>query len=113
MHSTDPIALPQDPKNEEFDIICKLLLVGDSGVGKSVFWHRYIDDSFVESPYGIGVEFRLKTVIYKGIRVKLQLLDTKVSSQTRFFCYQLADGAVCGPLAPALSHKCPPVYSPQ
>ncbi len=48
-------------------------------VGKSAFWERYVDNQFrLDYQYTMGVDFKIKTVIYKGVRVKMQLWDTNV-----------------------------------
>ena len=55
-----------------FDHTVKLLLVGDSGVGKSSLLLRFSEDTFEEdqSPT-IGVDFKLKFLNLDGKRLKL------------------------------------------
>lgn len=62
----------------------RIIIIGDSGVGKSSLLLRYTDDAFTESFITtIGVDFRVKTVELKGgKRVKLQIWDT--AGQERF-----------------------------
>ena len=63
------------PSNYQY--IFKLILIGNSGVGKSCILQRYIRHSFEESyKCTIGVDFLMKSVIINGITVKLQLWDT-------------------------------------
>ena len=63
------------PSNYQY--IFKLILIGNSGVGKSCILQRYMKHSFEESyKCTIGVDFLMKSVIIKGITVKLQLWDT-------------------------------------
>ena len=63
------------PSNYQY--IFKLILIGNSGVGKSCILQRYIRHSFEESyKCTIGVDFLMKSVIINGISVKLQLWDT-------------------------------------
>jgi len=68
------------------DFLFKVVIVGDSGVGKSCLLLRYVDDSFTESFLAtIGVDFRFKTLIGQETNnklVKLQLWDT--AGQERF-----------------------------
>lgn len=49
--------------NIDNQYIFKILLVGDSGIGKSSLMLRYHDDIFTESFLPtIGVDFRIKTI---------------------------------------------------
>lgn len=56
----------------DYDYLFKLVLVGDSGVGKSCLLLRFADDTFNESYIStIGVDFRFRTLIVDGKSVKL------------------------------------------
>ncbi len=69
--------------SSSFDCLVKLLLIGDSGVGKSALLARFVDDSFTPSFITtIGIDFKLKTVSMRDKRVKLQIWDT--AGQERF-----------------------------
>lgn len=58
--------------NREYDYLFKLVIVGDSGVGKSSILLRFADDQFNESYLTtIGVDFRFKTLPINGKNVKL------------------------------------------
>ena len=60
-----------------------MLLVGDSGVGKSCILLRYADDDFISSfVTTIGIDFKIKTLNVRGKCVKLQIWDT--AGQERF-----------------------------
>ena len=69
--------------NDDYDYLFKLLLIGDSGVGKSCILLRFADDTFSDSYIStIGVDFKIRTLTIAGKRVKLQIWDT--AGQERF-----------------------------
>ena len=65
-----------------FDHTIKLLLVGDSGVGKSSLLLRFCNDTFEELSPTIGVDFKLKYMDMAGKRLKMTVWDT--AGQERF-----------------------------
>ena len=59
--------------NSEF--LFKILLLGDSGVGKSCIILRYIENTFSQNLMNsIGVDFKLKNIEVDGKKVKLQIV---------------------------------------
>lgn len=69
--------------SNEYDYLFKLLLIGDSSVGKSCLLLRFADDSYVDSYIStIGVDFKIRTVELEGKTIKLQIWDT--AGQERF-----------------------------
>eukprot|EP01094_Clydonella_sp_ATCC50884_P004611 TRINITY_DN13655_c0_g1_i1.p1 TRINITY_DN13655_c0_g1~~TRINITY_DN13655_c0_g1_i1.p1 ORF type:complete len:206 (+),score=46.62 TRINITY_DN13655_c0_g1_i1:50-667(+) len=61
----------------EYDYLFKLLLIGDSGVGKSSILLRFVDDRFEEdSPCTIGVDFKVKRMQFGHQKIQLTLWDT-------------------------------------
>ena len=69
--------------NKNYDSIMKILLIGDSGVGKSCLLVRFVEDKFSPSFITtIGIDFKIKTVDINGKKIKLQLWDT--AGQERF-----------------------------
>ncbi|KAJ1922400.1 GTP-binding protein [Tieghemiomyces parasiticus] len=70
-------------KSASYDYLIKLLLIGDSGVGKSCLLLRFSDDSFTPSFITtIGIDFKIRTIELDGKRIKLQIWDT--AGQERF-----------------------------
>jgi len=63
--------------NNDFDYKLKLLLVGDSGVGKTCVLFRYVHDelppTFITT---IGIDFTLKKLSFNKKRLRVQIWDT-------------------------------------
>ncbi|CAN6165475.1 unnamed protein product, partial [Urochloa humidicola] len=77
------MAAPPSRSRGDYDHLIKLLLIGDSGVGKSCLLLRFSDDTFTTSFITtIGIDFKVRTVELDGKRVKLQIWDT--AGQERF-----------------------------
>ena len=67
----------------KYDFLFKVLVIGDSGVGKSCIMVRFTEDEFNESFIStIGIDFKVKTIDVNGVTVKLQIWDT--AGQERF-----------------------------
>jgi Ras-related protein Rab-8A len=63
--------------------LVKLLIIGDSNVGKSCFLLRFCDDSFTPSFIStVGIDFKIRTIDLDGKQYKLQIWDT--AGQERF-----------------------------
>ncbi|PIN17856.1 GTPase Rab11/YPT3, small G protein superfamily [Handroanthus impetiginosus] len=63
--------------DEEYDYLFKVVLIGDSGVGKSNLLSRFTrNEFFLESKSTIGVEFATRTLQVEGRTVKAQIWDT-------------------------------------
>ncbi|XP_068142806.1 uncharacterized protein Rab26 isoform X1 [Drosophila tropicalis] len=71
-------------EDEDFDIMGKVIMLGDSGVGKTSLLIRFRDGRYVPSYFlsTVGIDFRNKVVVVDGTRVKLQIWDT--AGQERF-----------------------------
>ena len=64
-------------QEEEFDFLLKIILVGDSGVGKSCFLSQYTTGKHnIESKTTNGVEFGTKSIQINHKVVKAQIWDT-------------------------------------
>jgi len=62
---------------KDYDHLFKLLIIGDSGVGKSSLLVRFADNHFSGNYITtIGVDFKIRTIEIQGERVKLQIWDT-------------------------------------
>ena len=70
-------------QDNEYDFIFKVLLLGNSNVGKSSLFLRFVDDiwndTFVPT---IGVDFKIKTFEIDSKKIKMQIWDT--AGQERF-----------------------------
>ena len=67
-----------------FDLTFKLIIIGDTGTGKSCCLHYFVEGKNREGgpKHTIGVEFGSRVVLVGGNRIKLQLWDT--AGQERF-----------------------------
>ncbi|XP_041364030.1 ras-related protein Rab-37-like isoform X2 [Gigantopelta aegis] len=70
--------------NGLYDVCCKVMLIGDSGVGKTCLLVRFKDGTFLSGSFisTVGIDFRNKVVDVEGTKVKLQIWDT--AGQERF-----------------------------
>lgn len=82
----------------DYDYLFKLVLIGDSGVGKSCLLLRFADDNFTDSYIStIGVDFRFRTITIDDKTVKLQIWDTAGQERFRTITsayYRGADGII-------------------
>ncbi|KAJ4720696.1 Ras-related protein like [Melia azedarach] len=68
--------------NSSYDYSFKILLIGDSGVGKSSILLSFISNSVHDLSPTIGVDFKIKLLTVGGKRLKLTIWDT--AGQERF-----------------------------
>ncbi|XP_048869851.1 ras-related protein Rab-37-like isoform X2 [Brienomyrus brachyistius] len=70
--------------NEYFDIAFKVMLLGDSAVGKTCFLVQFKDGTFLAGNFiaTVGIDYRNKVVTVDNLKVKLQIWDT--AGQERF-----------------------------
>jgi len=81
-----------------YDYLLKLLLIGDTAVGKSSLILRFTEDiynpTFIST---IGIDFKVKTIEIDGKRVKLQVWDTAGQERYRTITtayYRTAQGII-------------------
>jgi len=58
--------------DDEYDRLIKLIIIGDSGVGKTNILTRFTEGKFnLESKATIGVEFSSRTLTMNGMKIKV------------------------------------------
>jgi len=68
---------------EAYDFLLKIIIIGETGTGKSCLLHHFTQNTFKEhSQHTIGVEFASRTINVGEKKIKLQLWDT--AGQERF-----------------------------
>merc|ERR1711871_1856724 len=85
-------------KDDEYDYLFKVVVIGDSGVGKSNLLSRFTRDEFnLESKSTIGVEFATRSVSIEGRTIKAQIWDTAGQERYRAITSAYYRGAGTGP----------------
>ena len=81
--------------DQGYDYLYKIVLIGDSGVGKSNLLSRFTRDEFnLESRSTIGVEFATKSIVTEGKTIKAQIWDTAGEERYRAITSAYYRGAV-------------------
>lgn len=74
MTSTNSTYGQKDSADHNFDYMFKILIIGNSSVGKTSFLFRYADDSFTPTFVStVGIDFKVKTIYRNDKRIKLQI----------------------------------------
>ncbi|CAJ1353595.1 unnamed protein product [Effrenium voratum] len=82
-------------RDDDYDYLFKVVLIGDSGVGKSNLLSRFTRDEFnLESKSTIGVEFATKSITTNGKVIKAQIWDTAGQERYRAITSAYYRGAV-------------------
>lgn len=72
-----PLGKARSKMDEPFDYLQKVIIIGDSGVGKSNLLLRYSEGKFVDNyMMTIGINYVFKVITLDGDRIKLQIWDT-------------------------------------
>ncbi|KAK9284241.1 hypothetical protein L1049_023410 [Liquidambar formosana] len=80
---------------DDYDYLFKLVLIGDSGVGKSNLLSRFTRNEFnLESKSTIGVEFATRSMNIDGKVIKAQIWDTAGQERYRAITSAYYRGAV-------------------
>jgi len=83
------------PTQEEYDYLYKVVLIGDSGVGKSNLLSRFTRNEFnLETKSTIGVEFATRSIRTEGKTIKAQIWDTAGQERYRAITSAYYRGAV-------------------
>ena len=79
---------------EEYDMILKIVLIGDSSVGKTNLMNKYIKNEFREDTKAtVGVEFGSKVYVIENHRIKAQIWDTAGQERYRSIANTYYKGA--------------------
>ncbi|XP_029814663.1 ras-related protein Rab-11A isoform X2 [Manacus vitellinus] len=82
-------------RDDEYDYLFKVVLIGDSGVGKSNLLSRFTRNEFnLESKSTIGVEFATRSIQVDGKTIKAQIWDTAGQERYRAITSAYYRGAV-------------------
>ncbi len=103
----------KDAADQNFDYMFKLLIIGNSSVGKTSFLFRYADDSFTSAFVStVGIDFKVKTVFRNDKRIKLQIWVSglKIRYIVGFICgitlhYHTAICNKCSPVMNGISNR--------
>lgn len=81
--------------DDDYDYLFKVVLIGDSGVGKSNLLSRFTRNEFsLESKSTIGVEFATRSINVDGKTIKAQIWDTAGQERYRAITSAYYRGAV-------------------
>lgn len=87
--------MAKDSSQEEYDYLYKVVLIGDSGVGKSNLLSRFTRNEFnLETKSTIGVEFATRSIQTEGKTIKAQIWDTAGQERYRAITSAYYRGAV-------------------
>ncbi|XP_070710021.1 ras-related protein Rab-19-like [Pempheris klunzingeri] len=89
---------PGSELDDSFDFLFKIILIGDSNVGKTCVVQNFRSGIFPEKQQNtIGVDFSVRTVDIEGRKIKMQVWDTAGQERFRTITqsyYRSAHGAI-------------------
>lgn len=84
--------------DKDYDILFRLMILGDTGVGKTCLLQRFCDEEFRHSHvYTIGIDFKIKTILVDDLKVRIQIWDTAGQERYRTITrqyYRKAQGMI-------------------
>ncbi|KAA8587684.1 hypothetical protein FQN60_016546 [Etheostoma spectabile] len=90
----------KESSDQNFDYMFKILIIGNSSVGKTSFLFRYADDSFTPAFVStVGIDFKVKTIYRNDKRIKLQIwthVPLKKSTQIKTYSWDNAQVLLVG-----------------
>merc|ERR1712039_1147924 len=93
--SSQPLATSMDRPDDDYDYLFKVVIIGDSGVGKSNLLSRFTRNEFhLDSKSTIGVEFATRSIQHDGKTIKAQIWDTAGQERYRAITSAYYRGAV-------------------
>lgn len=90
----------KESSDQNFDYMFKILIIGNSSVGKTSFLFRYADDSFTPAFVStVGIDFKVKTIYRNDKRIKLQIwVRPQENSTMRVFRMKVNESIISNPL---------------
>ena len=96
----------ESASQEEYDYLFKVVLIGDSGVGKSNLLSRFTRNEFsLETKTTIGVEFATRNIQCENKTIKVQIWDTAGQERYRAITSAYYRGAVGALLVYAINSR--------
>ena len=94
-------------EKESYDLLFKLILIGDSCVGKSNILLKYLKNEFdPNSRATVGVEFGTKNIIINNKKIKIQIWDTAGQERYRSITSAYYKGAKGALIVYDITRKC-------
>ena len=84
--------------DKDYDVLFRLMILGDTGVGKTCLLQRFCDEEFRHSHiYTIGIDFKIKTIQVDDLKIRIQVWDTAGQERYRTITrqyYRKAQGMI-------------------
>ena len=94
-------------EKESYDLLLKIILIGDSCVGKSNILLKYLKNEFdPNSRATVGVEFGTKNIIINNKKIKIQIWDTAGQERYRSITSAYYKGAKGALIVYDITRKC-------